>query len=396
MILKKADILFDIIFTVLLFMLPLSMAIPNLLLIILVILFLIKENKTRLNIYVKLVFILVLYLVLKALLNQTFIESFNLHKHLLTFLILSILAINIKNTNLVKNGFVFGVLSAVLISFIKISIYYFQHKTIPFGNSQEASNLLIIDRPYFGFICFLAIIITYQLIRTTKKKRIIPFYNSTIIFLIIFTYLIAARLSLGLIVLFVFVKIIEKLNLSKTKLILIMSVFACSIFILFLTNKNLKNRFHIKNSFHETVEAMENQEPRVVIWKCIFNHISKSGFNVFLGYKAPNKIQIDLNECYKNTIENKSKKAYYLRTKFNTHNQFFDFLLQGGIIGLLLFISLFCYSLYVFKSNTTALFILVGFIFFSFLENILHRQLGAYLLGIFIPLGYKVFAFNKE
>ena len=223
-------------------------------------------------------------------------------------------------------------------------------------------------------------------IKTSKQK---VFYKLSIVLFIGFVYLIVARLALGLILIYLFILAFQQYKLSKKKIVLFVGLFSSLLFMLVINNKNLKKRLHIENSFDKTIKVIANQEPRVVIWGCFLGLIKKSDFNYLTGYKSIKSIQSDLNDCYKNTIENVSKNTYYQKTKFNTHNQFLDFFLQGGLIGFLLFIIILGYSFYSNRFNFTTIFIIFSFVSFLLLENLFHRQLGVYLIGIFIPLFMK-------
>ncbi|MDG1039618.1 MAG: O-antigen ligase family protein [Polaribacter sp.] len=381
--------IFDTLFALLAFTLPLSFALPNILLLLVFSLFVIKKNKERLNTYVKLVLLFGLFFILKALFNKELSQNFFIYKHLIVFTAISFLAFNIKNIILVKKTFVFGVLSAVLFSFFKITAYYVENQSIPLGNTSEATELLIIHRPYFGFICFLAIMCCSSLINEIKTSKQKVFYKLSIVLFIGFVYLIVARLALGLILIYLFILAFQQYKLSKKKIVLFVGLFSSLLFMLVINNKNLKKRLHIENSFDKTIKVIANQEPRVVIWGCFLGLIKKSDFNYLTGYKSIKSIQSDLNDCYKNTIENVSKNTYYQKTKFNTHNQFLDFFLQGGLIGFLLFIIILGYSFYSNRFNFTTIFIIFSFVSFLLLENLFHRQLGVYLIGIFIPLFMK-------
>ena len=385
-VLKNKQNIFDILFALLAFTLPLSFALPNILLLLIFLLFAIKKSKKCLNIYVKLVLIFSLFLILKAFLNKELIENFFIYKHLIAFAAISFLAFSIKNIVLVKKTFVFGVLSAVLFTFFKIIVYYLEHNSIPLGNTAEASELLIIHRPYFGFICFLAIMCSSSLIGEIKASKQTVFYKLSIVLFIGFVYLIAARLALGLIVTYLFSIVLQRYKFSKKKLLFFAGLFSGLLLLLVINNKNLKKRLHIEDSFDKTIKVMANQEPRVVIWDCFFGLIKKPEFNYLTGYKSIKSIQTDLSVCYKSTIDNVSKNEYYQKTKFNTHNQFFDFFLQGGIIGFFLFIIIFGYSFYSNRFNYSTVFIILSFMSFLLIENLFHRQLGVYLIGIFIPL----------
>ena len=121
--------IFDTLFALLAFTLPLSFALPNILLLLVFSLFVIKKNKERLNTYVKLVLLFGLFFILKALFNKELSQNFFIYKHLIVFTAISFLAFNIKNIILVKKTFVFGVLSAVLFSFFKITAYYVENQS---------------------------------------------------------------------------------------------------------------------------------------------------------------------------------------------------------------------------------------------------------------------------
>jgi O-antigen ligase len=394
-ILKKGTTAFDVFFTLLAFTIPLSFAIPNIFLVLAFLTFLVKRNKEKTNLYVKLVLVFAAYFILKAFLNKDLIESFFIYKHLIAFVVISILVFNISNLTLVKKGFVLGVLSAVILTVLQIINYYLKHHSIPLGNTAEAGELLLVHRPYFGFICFLGVMCCTDLINTAKSLKEKVFYKVIIIFFIVFVYLIVARLAIVLVIIYLFIAILQRVNLSKKKLLLLIGVFISLILLLVLNNKNLKKRLHIENTFDKTVQVISNQEPRVVIWSCFFEQIKKPGFNYFTGNNDVKNIQLDLSECYGNSIKNVSKKEYYLKTKFNTHNQFFDFFLQGGVIGLLLFLLIFGYSFYLCRFNFTAIFVLFSFILFLIVENLFHRQIGVYLVGIFIPLFLNIQVIKK-
>lgn len=389
LILKKEITVFDALFALLAFSIPLSLAIPNIFLALVFLVFVVNKNKEKTSIYVKLVLFFAGFFILKALFNENLVENFFMHKHVIAFAAISLLAFNIKDKNLVKKGFVFGVVCAVITTIVQILLFYLKHNYIPLGNSSFTSELLIIHRPYFGFICFLGLLCSADLLKTSKGLKEVLFYKIVIILFIVFVYLIVARLALGLVIIYLFITVLQRVKLSKKKLLLLTGVFISAIILLVINNKNLKKRLHIESTFDKTIKVISNQEPRVVIWSCFFEMIKKPDFNYFTGYNDLKKSQLNLNDCYENSIKNNSKKEYYLETNFNTHNQFFDFFTQGGAIGLTLFLLIIGYSFYLCRFNFSSLFVLISFLLFLVVENLFHRQLGVYLLGIFIPLFLK-------
>jgi O-antigen ligase len=245
-------------------------------------------------------------------------------------------------------------------------------------------------------MCFIAIVLISVLIgKLEDNNKKLGYLSLTFIF-ILFLFTIVARLALFLSLIFIFIKIFHHFKLSKTKLLITFCSLIIIISSVFLLNKNLKNRFHIKDSYIETINVLKNQEPRFVIWKCSLNQIYDINFNFFTGYSDRSNIEEKLTSCYGETIENISKRDYYLKTRFNTHNQFFDIFLDGGIIGLSLFLVFLLFPFIYFRNNFEAVFTLLGLITFLGLENLFFRQLGAYLFGILIPLFYNIITHSKN
>ena len=397
MIAKRIDNIFDIVFSILLFSLSISMAIPNLVLAVLFFVFLFKRDKIKVvKWYTKLLFIVVIYIFLKALFFNALVENFSIYKHFLVVLVLSFLIYNIKNITTVIKGSIFGVFLGVMVALFKISNFYFIHKVLPFGNTVEVQDLLLIHRPYFGFMCLITIVLIDVLLPKINSKKEKIFYVIIGFIIAVFMYIIVARLSLFLLIIYLIIKTINYLKLSLVKSVLGFLTIFIFMFGAFSLNKNIKNRLHIEASYSETIKVLKNQEPRFVIWDCFFSQINNKNFNVYFGYNNRKSIQEELNGCYKERIDNVSKRDYYVDTEFNTHNQFFDIFLEGGILGLSLFLALFMFLVYSFRENFNASFILLSFILFFIFENLVHRQLGAYLFGIFIPLFHKIIAFEKK
>ena len=367
------------------------MAIPNILLGVLFLIFLFKKDKVILsNTYSKLVVIYVLYIIFKATFFNTFLENFNIYKQLLVILALSFLFFNVKNVTLVIKGYILGVSFAIILSFFKILKFYLSFKTLPFGNTAEVQDLILIHRPYFGFMCLIAIVLIDILFLKLKLKAEKITYLVLAFLIAVFLYVIVARLALFLLVIYLVIRSITYLKFSRTKSVLGFITIVVLITIFFSKNKNLKDRLHIENSYSQTIKVLKNQEPRFVIWDCVFNQINDSKFNFYFGHNNRNTIQDNLNKCYKDNIDNISKRDYYLKTAFNTHNQFLDIFLEGGIVGLTLMLSILFFSLYTFKDSFNSIFVICSFVLFLMVENLFHRQLGVYLFGVFIPLFHKI------
>jgi len=379
------NLVYDIVFSILVFSLPLSMALPNICLAILSILFIFKNDKINFKSYVfKATLVLISFFILKAIITHTFFINGFFYKKLLIVLALTLFTQKIENKKLIKASFILGVFLAIIITLYNIINYYFKFNEIPLGDTNQSIKLLLVYRPYFGFLCVLVVIFLLQLRAETLIK--IVYLNIGIFIISCFIVLISARLSLILLIVIFITQLLKnkQITLKRTALYIALAftIFGALIY----SNKNLKQSFHMQNNPKETLNELSNYEPRVIIWDCAFNMIKQDKYNFWCGFNNIQTIKDNLLTCYAEKIENKSKKDFYISEKFNTHNQFIDFLLSGGLLGFLIFSSFFVYIMYNTKGNVYAQLLIVSFIMFCLLENVLWRQMGAYLFGIVLPL----------
>ncbi|MDQ6528583.1 O-antigen ligase family protein [Flavobacterium sp. LHD-85] len=157
--------------------------------------------------------------------------------------------------------------------------------------------------------------------------------------------------------------LLKKRNKTISKKLLFLVLFAV-ITVILLSQRYLEDiQFLFENSFKNST--------RYAAWSCSAQLIYDSNF---LGMDF-NLIQEKLNECYVpfHSLE-------LTKFKINSHNQYLDFLLKGGILMLLAFISiLFVKVKYALKShNYLYLSVTILFVISFITENILVRQYGIY------------------
>lgn len=373
---------YDIIVFSLLFTLSFSKALPTIFLGILIPFFFIKIFKkqflfpTGKGYYI--FSFLFLYLIIKSLFNTTISDDISLYSRYLIVIVIPFLFIPVSK-NTIKLGVIISVFTAVLIAVFHIIVYYLSFKSLPLSNGSQVNELLVIERPYFGFVCLIASIICLNLANEFPKYKKGLYFLS--LFFIVFIFFIAARLSLITVVglLFVYFSFYSGFSLFKKMLILVVSLGL--IILVLLSYKNLSNRFYIS----ENIEIIKDYEPRFVIWKCASEIQNEDNFNTFFGGKSNLWIQDQLNQCYFDSIEKETKRDWFLKSQFNTHNQFIGFFLAGGVIGFLLFL-LFLVSLFKASNNFYMLSIVLSISLFFIMENVLHRQFGCYLTAIIISL----------
>ena len=339
-------------------------------------------------------FVLILFLSINAFVQGGFQENQSFYRlyPLLIATYFALINISEKSIISIKKISVFVAVSYVLISACRIGIYYVQsNQKHLFGNSDVINHLLILERPYAGCFALINIVLLWDLFRTEKKNKK-AFYLVTIIILTGFIILIAARLSLLslLIIAAIYIVFYAKIN-RRTALSLLLGIpllFALSL----LCSKGLQERLFVNKNF----ETFKDYEPRFVIWKGATNVATSDTFHWVIGTGNYQDIENKLITHYEKIEGNPSKKAYYLAEKFNTHNQFIDLLLFGGVSALFIFLFVLGTLFVEFKEHFTALAILLSLILFMLVENIFHRQTGCYLFMIYLILASKITSKNLD
>jgi O-antigen ligase len=360
--------------------LPFSMGIPNILLGLCVLIFIIKafkKEKFVFNKSLKTIVLLVVYLALNFTLKEELLSNIPMLGRLLIIPVFLVLLLHGSKENIFKIFWLSYALLTVFVLF-KIILYYFNYGDLLFNEIKEFHKLLFIDRPYFGFISLLGIILNIKYLQEYEKQKYLIYLLSLISILLI--YIVAARLTMLTIFILCFVFVFKKIQVNILKKTIILFSL-CLVFVTSLVlNKNFINRLVINQGLTSFIDY----EPRFVIWPCATKLITEKTINSVVGSGGFTKTQQLLCECYENNIDNESKKEWYLERKFNTHNQFLGFLLVGGIIGLIIFIYL-LYQLFQTSYKNIYMFsIWISFMLFLILENIFYRQYGCYLIAVIV------------
>lgn len=372
------------VFGVLCFSLPFDgkmRIVASLALIVLAVLFLITVKKHVLSRLkhrtVIAVLIFVVYIFLLCLLGQDTIENnLFLIKKLALLPILFILALPIKNTDVIKKSFILGVAFAIIISLIRIlyhKVFTVSSLDIAFGHT--INKLLVTERVYLGFMSVISFIWSLDYI---KKNRNFVFANLGV--LLFFLLFVGARISLLTVILITVIKLIHNYNLKK---VVIYFFAALGVLLLsFAFSPSLQKRFLHTHKKGTLIERIKKWEHRVTIWECSIEMLTDHTVrNQMFGYQSFSLTKEQLVKCYENIENDQQKRDYFVSERFNTHNQYLDVLLSAGVLGLSL-IGLIFY--YFFKTNKNAYTMVLAFILLAAVENFLHRQIGVYLLAVTI------------
>jgi len=205
------------------------------------------------------------------------------------------------------------------------------------------------------------------------KTRWIPYFIGGA--LSITLVLVGSRSAL--VALFV-IGLIEFFKLSKNKFKIAL-IFAGFLALLFFTESLQKKRFsEFFTTQHIFPEGVHHNSfnLRMAIYKCSLETIRE---NFWRGTGVENT-QTKLNECYR-----QFPTPAFSAVDYNTHNQYFDYLLTYGIFGfLLIFAAYFIVMRRTFvRSGSKEKYILLFFLIQFLFENILSRSTGVVTFVLF-------------
>ena len=103
-------------------------------------------------------------------------------------------------------------------------------------------------------------------------------------------------------------------------------------------------------------------------------------------------VQDELNNCY-----GVNGDEEMIKSEYNTHNQYFDITLSLGILGILIFVLMLAYPMYlsIIQRNHVYLFFLIFISLCFFSENLLSRQYGVIFFAFFHSLFAHLFLSKK-
>jgi O-antigen ligase len=153
---------------------------------------------------------------------------------------------------------------------------------------------------------------------------------------------------------------------------------------LIVKNDILRPRYF--SDFKNDLSASASNEGRMVRWKAAWELVEQKPF---IGYGTGSEKNI-LKEKY---FEKKLYKSYEF--ELNAHNQYLKFLLQSGLIGLIIYVYTLCFGFINVLRNKDVVFLsfLVLIAIVSFSENILDVNKGVFFYGFFFS--FFIFAHKK-
>ena len=287
----------------------------------------------------------------------------------------AILYIPVRDFRKIKLTIILSALAVIVFSVIKILIIIYTSEEIVLGYSREVVESLLIDRIYIGLLSILSILVSYQ----SLNKQYHPnnkYHLINIIINLLFLLLMVSKVALLVLGIIVLVKqLYSKKKVFKylaAKILIVAGVITIG-----LINKSIKpSNQQSQTSFLQNTLTWEM---RTTVWEnasyiITSNPLLLKGF----GYKETKE---KLVASYGSRIEDKQKQARFVANRYNSHNQFLDFYLSFGIFAAGLFSGILLLLLYKNKKYFLPTSFLIVVISFCLVENVFHRQIGAYYIG---------------
>lgn len=360
---------------------------PNILMAALVIIFPFVVNRTdwkKLHRGPALAFLVfILYIGLNALVFNRFEEDFVIFKKIALAFGLAILYLPVQDQRKISMAIIFSSLAAIVFSVVKIIIIINASEVIALGYSREVIEALLIDRLYLGLLSVLSILISYQSI-SRKYHPNNQYHLINIIINVLFTILMVSKIAIIVLAALFLLRL-----LYSRKIIVRISAVVIAVFCLLVLFSAVKTLERIQTPMKEVANSEQTfllntvtWELRTTVWKCGVQIAKTEGIIMEgLGFEGTRD---SLLECYASEIEDNWKRNKFVTMGYNSHNQFIDLYLMYGMIALGLFVLI---LLIAFLRNRKIYFsvaLLLTLISYALVENVFHRQIGAYYIGFIL------------
>ncbi len=364
-------------------------ALPNILLGILLVAFPLvvkKEDFKKLNkppIFLFLLFFT--FLVLNAVFSGRMEGDIGVIKKVLIAVGLVILYIPVHDFKKINRAIIFSSLAAIIFTIAHFVVITHETGNFELGDSPQVIESLLVDRLYLGLLSILSIMLSFQSI----KKTFHPdngYYVANILINLVFIVAIGSKIALIALLILLLLKQFYGNNKRRQLLITggILIVFAG---VFFLLKGNTSQPVNLKEAEEDEIGFIENPtnwELRSVILKCTQYIALEEGFTLAgIGFKTTEE---RLVSCYGSLLKNSENREVLISKKYNTHNQFLDFYLSAGLIGVLLFVIFLGQVFFQNRKNYFPTAFLFTLVMYFLVENVFHRQIGAYYIGFILIL----------
>jgi O-antigen ligase len=210
------------------------------------------------------------------------------------------------------------------------------------------------------------------------------FWSILLLVFLVTIYLLSSRAGMLAAIILLPIYFFSKLYERFSRLLVLVSILVLVIAFIGIARTNSRVNYFFEGTSHKNLKGVFEKDTRHFIWDSALGVIRQ---NIILGVGTGNASE----ELKKEFISRGYVKGYY--DNLNAHNQYIEILLENGLIGLILFMAIFGYMIYIAVSERNilyGLFIIMMIVFFFF-ETILNRLAGVtfFPLFSFLLLQYK-------
>lgn len=298
----------------------------------------------------------------------------------------------IQEVKLISKVYVSCLTLLMVVGSYNMYTYYLSTEDFNMSAGGHIDPMLIVNRPYLGFLLlvgFLTSLFLYQ-VDKSKKKYVYPFFG---LCFVVYLILIGNRIQLVSLIALMLIYVFFYIRIKWYKKLLSLAVFFSGVMLLFSYNSTLIDRFEL-DSFSKSediIQRLERKEPRIVIWKCAMSFTREESFNPWIGVRTLDILDAKLEQCYDQSTVTNPMRDYFLFALFNTHNQFIEYYVLTGIIGVGLFFFLFVLLAVKIKKYFIPMALLIALFNFCLVENLFERQQGGYIFGFVLFLILEIY-----
>jgi O-antigen ligase len=235
---------------------------------------------------------------------------------------------------------------------------------------------------YMSIYIVLSLLVSLESLFDKSLKLIRRILWSIVIaVLLIVLYLLSSRAGFLAACIAIPVFLLIKLYNRLPRIVTIVLVIGLAASFVFVARKNTRINYFLESISSEKISEVLEKDIRYTLWKSAFNIIKE---NTLLGVGTGDAS----NELKKEFTSNGYVDGFY--ENLNVHNQYFEILLENGIIGLAIFLSLLGFMIYIAIKQRNLIygaFILIMMISFVF-ETVLNRLAGITFFPLFAFLLY--------
>ena len=308
--------------------------------------------------------------------------------------ILMFSSINKKDINFefVSIGYVIVVLFAAFYSHTIVIIDFLSNHESSYKSffnlnySYKAlANTINLHTTYYSYYILTAIILLLQFIKHKKVNLILKTIAlACILYLSFFIVHLSSRIAIAMLYIIIMINIIQHMVSHKKLLrgIVTLTLFHVISFIIIMNVGVTKYRFqHLLGFTYYTGYTVNDSDHKIQLWSAAIN----ANDNVLLG-NGVGDIQSSLNKQY---VISDLKKP--LELEYNSHNQYLEYYVGYGIIGLILFLYIFYYygRFFIQHKNFIGIQFLIITLIISLTECLWNRHNGIVFIVFVLLLLYK-------